>query len=617
MVKIDIREQIGIYLNTSFKQTRDGTIYAGHNLVNFGYWSRTEGFVKKNSSSKGTVAVPCPVIAIVDEKIRESNLVLTIVGKIAEDNGTEDFEQLGTTITKKLYKTGIVERSTTLTIERFTRPTAIFLLSGLGNKIFDITVTSDVLANEDQIAGGKVTFYGLASEGSRILYYLGMFNLHNTFKKVINSIWISPTKCPTCNGTGSVAGDLCPQCKGYKFSGENASRRIALDKGHDVKISRRSFESYPLTESEWSVVWRFINKSWTQKWWVTPTILEIKRMFAHFYNVLPAAIRITERFHFSMPQWNISLPREGTFGSPFVLGDIDLMKFVAESVTPAGVNVFVGFYDIQYLGNFDDLDDSIFSFVGDSHPLTKKIWQSSFGQYRGLWRQRFRFWNGWCECTDNFEGDLSNWNESGVVDIHNANDIGRHWCRLKNDSAITTVTGLNICNPTGVLEVWIHPCDTDLRIGAYLSGIDLWAFYVDFQDGGFYDHDGNLIRYANSHNDYHLSIDFVTDVVSSGVLGYIPNVRINRNIVASNIPFLNSMGPNRPVRIESSGIGYSFVDNFGGNWIPDYETNDNWQRLYPWGWGKNHRDCLSGVDNLYEKYFRNDKVFIGSTGVCV
>lgn len=691
-------------------------------------------------------------------------------------------------------------------------------MSGLGNKIFDIsTITSSVLANEDQIAGGKVTFYGLASEGSKLLYYLGMFNLHNTFKKIINSIWIAPPKCPTCDGTGSVGDELCPQCNGYKYSGENASRGIALNKGYDVRISRTSFSSYPLTEDEWAVVWKFINKAWTQKWWCTPTKGEIKRMFGHFYNVGQDAIRITERFHFSMPQWNISLPREGSFGSPFEAGDVDLMRFIAESVTPAGVNVFVGFYDIQYLGNTDSLLDTVFAFVGDQHPISKKIWWSGFGQYHGLWNQRFRFWNGWCECTDNFEGNLSNWNESGVVAIQNTNDIGRHWCRLEDNSAITTVTGLNIGNPTGVLEIWVHPCDTDLRIGAYLTGVDLWAFYVDFQDGGFYDHNGVLIRPANFNNDYHLRIDFISTIYSkyyygsggfnyetvgtsgtsiawvdaatlydgaceivaewqnhknilrlqddatagedpsiyhnitqatagifecymgtndvtenwrfqfredgtliifiyvaasklyyvdslggsheiqaiandtlyhvkvvwradntfdcyidsvkrvddqatrnnqtSGIslirfwcqgdsadylyidapglvgevdpegityiegrnytMGYISDILVNRESVANTIPFLNSMAPGRPVRIESAGTGYGFVDNFGGNWIPDYEANDNWQRLYPWGWGKNHSNCLSGVVNLYEKYFRNDKVFIGSTGVCV
>jgi len=812
---MDIREQIGIYLNTSFKQNRKGTIYAGHNLVNFGYWTRMDGFVKKNSSSKGSVAIPCPVICIVDEKIREQNLILTITGKIAEENGTEDFQQLGTTITKKIYKTGTSIVTTTLTIERFTRPTAIFLLSGLGNKVFEITNIEANIQVNGQASGGKITFYGLASEGSKILYYLGMFNLHNSIKNIINSIWIAPTKCPTCSGTGLVEGTGCHQCSGYGYSGENASRGIALDKGFDVGISRKSFDSYPLSESDWNIVWKFINKAWTQKWWVTPTKSQIRRMFAHFYNVGEDAIRITERFHFSMPQWNIRLPIEGRLGSPFVFGDISLMKFIARSVTPAGVNVFVGFYDIFSFGNLDELQETLFAFVGDSHPIKKKIWESSFGQYHGLWKQRFRFWNGWCECVDNFEGDLSKWNISGVVDIYNVNDIGRHWCRLYDDSAIKTITGLNITNPTGVVELWIHPNTTELRIGSYLTGVEQWGFYVDFRDSGFYDNFNHLIRPAKFNSDYHLKIEFVSDAytkyyygspdnfnnevvgtswddigwvvqsVNNGGVGEIisewqghkncirlsmyngnllatiinitkdntiefyigcndftnnnlqfvafdsnkpaypfflrfkyskvyileagtynevelqtvsdntwyhckitwradntydvwidgvkkvdnlpltmdmgdgvdavflqaninsgddsiyfdaygdisdpnynegdnlinnlgyTNVYINKDLKSKNFSFRNPMAPGRPIRVRSSGVGYGFIDNFGGDWISGYEINDNYQRLYPWGWGKNHRDCLSGVYNLYEKYFRNDKVFVKGTGVCV
>jgi len=100
-------------------------------------------------------------------------------------------------------------------------------------------------------------------------------------------------------------------------------------------------------------------------------------------------------------------------------------------------------------------------------------------------------------------------------------------------------------------------------------------------------------------------------------VGYLDKIYINKDEVVNDICFLNALPPDRPVRIESFGVGYGFIDNFGGDWISGYIANDNWQRLYPWGWGKNHRDCLSGVYNLYERYFRNDKVFIGSTGVCV
>ena len=614
---MDLRDQIDIYLNSSWKRGIDDTPYAGHQLVKFGEWSRTDGFVKKDSAMfKGDtyLAIPCPVIVFIETKIREKDLILTITGKTTALLNTEEFSQLGTKITKKLYRPTQTTTQTTLTIPRFTRTGGIFLLSGLGNNIYDISTVTSNQTEGSTIVGGKVSFYGLASEGSKIMYYLGMFNLHNTIKKIINGIWIAPTLCPTCEGIGSYLGDTCPQCKGYKYSGQNAERGIAIAKAYDVGITREKFPEidYPLSDTNWNTVNKFINKAWTQKWHCTPTVTQIKKMFAHFYNVEVGEILITERNHFSMPHWDISLPIAGSVGSPFDTGDVDLMKFIAESVTPAGVNVFVGFYQLTWIGNLDELvdEDAAYLYNFQGYPMiSMKYLESSIEQDFGLWRGRWRTWNGWCDCVDNFETDLSKWTESGVVSLFNANDIGRHWCKIEGSSYIQTETGYNISTATGVSEIWFHPKEDTLRFGAYLTGIDQWAFYVDFKGSGFYDHYNVLIREAINDCDYHVKIEFVADDYLGGQLGYISNIKINQDSVVTGIQFLNSMAPGRPIRIEKIGVGSGYVDNFGGTWVNGYTDNNNWQRLYPWGWGTNHADSLSGVINLYEDYFRKDKFF--------
>ena len=171
---MDIRDQVQVYLNTAWKKERSETPYAGHSLVKFGEWTRESGFTKKDKAaySQGDIdiTIPCPVIAIVDTIIRKDNLELTITGRNVVADGTESFDQLGTNITKNKYKAGTATIQTTLTIPRFTRPTATFLVSGLGNQVFEITnITQNV--DLSKYGGGKVSFYGLASEGSKILYY--------------------------------------------------------------------------------------------------------------------------------------------------------------------------------------------------------------------------------------------------------------------------------------------------------------------------------------------------------------------------------------------------------------------------------------------------------------
>jgi hypothetical protein len=99
---------------------------------------------------------------------------------------------------------------------------------------------------------------------------------------------------------------------------------------------------------------------------------------------------------------------------------------------------------------------------------------------------------------------------------------------------------------------------------------------------------------------------------------YVSGIYINQELVGTNIPYLSTMWPGVEARFASEGTGFLYLDNFGANWVSGYIENDNWQRLYPWGWGQYHVDCLSGVVNLFDNYWYKDIPIVGSlTGVCI
>jgi len=608
---MDIRDQIDYYVNTAFKRVREETPHAGANIIELAEWNRTEGFIQKNVSKYGTVTAPGPVIAIVDEQIRESNLTLTITGKIAEVTGTETWNQIGRELTKETYGEGSETVEATLEIPRFTRHGACWLISGLGNKIYEIT---DVQSNVEILGqrGGKVKFYLLASVGSQLIWLLGMYKIHNMIKEIINSIWVAPAKCPYCNGSGidPDTGDTCPQCSSYGYSGYNAEKGIQIDKGYDVRLTRTKYSEYPVTDAQNAKIWEFVNKCWTQKWWVTPTITEIKRLFAHFYNVPQSSIIITERYHYSMPHWQIDLPLEAELGAPFDAGDTELAKYIAQSVTPAGVSVFVGFYETRYIGNLDDLlEQEVFYMKTKPKILTKKYWDlGSLDYIYDDWNSRLRCYNGWIEAVDNFETTgvaLSGiWQTSGAVDIFNANDKFRHVARLKgNGSSMNYMVG---SYTSGHIDFWIHPESSTLRCSVLGTGLEelYWIEYNQSQNG-LVDPSG-LIYNSYPDNEFHISIYY--DQSASKRRTFINKTQFSSGNTPGNVGY---------IKFHNTTEGTGFVDGFGITNVSGYTKNKNWQTLYPWGWGLNHTDCLSGVTDLYENYFLPDMPFNIGTGVCL
>ena len=552
-----------------------------------GYWTKDEGYVKKQYLTYGGKSLACPIIAVVNRRVGKEDITLRITAKISQYSSTEEKTQGEYTIKRKTYTPTETTIETTLTIPRFTRQWATFLLSGLGKMVYEITSITD----DNNYDTCRIEFYALASAGSRIIYWLGLHKITETLRDIVQGLWIAPTKCLRCSATGIEPGGTgpCEQCLGYKYSGYNASRYIQRMKGFDVGLARNVLDWDNMTDDDHKLVKEFINKSWTQKWWVTPTITEIKRLFAHFFQLNEDDIKIEQRFHMQEPVWRIYLPITASGASPFGT-DIyknheDLLKYIAESITPAGVSVFVGFYNLGSFGKFD-FDISKFSHLN----LKSGAFET---RYKQLLTPRWTFWNGWTKAVDNFErcvgnptGDVGGiWTSNGLTSLANVNDINRHMAKFKDASYLEhDASGV----PTGQIEMWVHPQDTEMRFG--LKGDTDYGFYVKYLNDGFYDHNDNLIRAGLPHCDYHLKIDFVVDaqgVGHTGQYGYIQQVLINKKVENTGFTFLKTLGANPKVRIENIGSGTGYMNAYGNSWYSatGYQMGDNYQRLYPKGYG--------------------------------
>ena len=596
---------------TQFRQMTNNPLNTGHYIPLLGTWTKADGYVKKQSLTYLGESLACPIIAVVHDRVGKEDVTLTITAKTSVYDSTEEKTQGDYTIKRKTYTPTETTIQTTLTVPRFTRQWATFLLTGLGKMCYEITSITD---NVDYDTS-TIEFYALASSGSKIIYWLGLHKLAETLRDILQGLWISPTKCFRCKATGIEPDttEPCKQCNGYKYSGYNATRSIQRNKGLDVGLSRKLLDWDNMTDADHQLVKEFINKAWTQKWHVTPTVKQIKKLFAHFLQLSEGDIQITERFHLQEPVWKILFPTKAGTASPFGT-DIyenyeDLLKYIARSVTPAGVSVFVGFYNtLPTAGQFE-------FYVGKPSILNFK--SGAFENRYKLWgKARWSFWNGWTEAVDHFErlgtGIGGIWAVDGNVSIVNVNDQNRHMSKFVNNSYIEhSVSGV----PTGKFEMWIHPQETEMRFG--LADANGMAMYLKYNNNGFYDHNNNLLRAGLPHCDYHLRVDFVVDAQGpghTGQYGYIEQIQINKEVVNTGYNFLKTLGANPNMRIQNVGNGTGFMDAYGNSWNSNgYQIGDNWQRLHPKGFGLYNRDYATGqlgsvmATELHYNYIRPDK----------
>jgi len=417
---------------TQYRQTTTNPLRSGHYIPMLGYWTKDEGYVKKQSLNYKGESLACPVIAVVNRRVGKEDLSLTITAKVSEYSSTEEKTQGEYTIKTKTYTPTETTIQTTLSVPRYTRQWATFLLTGLGKMVYEITSVED----DNLYDTSKIEFYALASAGSRIIYWLGLHKITELLRDIVQGPWMAPTKCLRCSATGiepNTTAEPCKQCLGYKYSGYNATRSIQRMKGFDVGLARNVLEWDNMTDADHQIVKEFINKAWTQKWHVTPSKSEIRRLFAHFLQLPTDSIQITERFHLQEPVWNLTLPKKASLASPFGR-DIyenheDLLIYIAESLTPAGVSVFVGFYDLGYFGDFE--------FYTSEKMYHHNLKSCAFERnYKLLLTPRWSFWHGWTKAIDHFErlGTLDNgfWSHTGQVSKFNVNDINRHMVKFED-----------------------------------------------------------------------------------------------------------------------------------------------------------------------------------------
>jgi len=580
-------------LPTQFKRIPENPLYSGHYIPHLCYWNKDEGFVKVQELEYNNETLACPIIAVVNSKIGGQDLKLTITAKTSVYDKTTEKTQDGYTLKRKIYKDSGETIQATLTIPRFTRQYATFLITGLGKNVWAI---SSITADPED-SPGSVDFYALASNGSKLIYWLGIHNLVEELKQILRP-WIAPTICVRCGGTGKEPDsptEFCKDCNGYKYAGYSAVKSVQRKIGFDLNLSRELLDWDNLTDDDHKIIKKFINKCWTQKWWVTPTKKEIKRFFAHFYQVSEDDIIIEERFNLQEPLWRLLLPQNFGSSSPFKgsslflsKNDIELIKYIGESLTPIGVSLFVGFYNpLRDFGNFRDISDEI-----NFKPLFFRT--SMISNYAQFGFERWDYSNGWTKATDDFEREDLLWESSGSVEIYNANDMNRHMARLSGDCYMETGISMN----DGTIDVWVHPISSEIRIG--IRNNSDWLFYVEYDSNGFYDNNGFLITMAKQDNDYHLSIDFDNTSQTYDVL-------IQQQISGTGIAYLNS-GNSSKLRIESVGSGIGFVDAVGIA-SGDYSKLENYSRIGRIGYGINNDFYVGSGDNKTDiiTFLRRDR----------
>lgn len=593
---------------TQFKRVTENPLYTGHFIPLLGYWTEAEGWVKNQDLEYESEVLSCPIIAVVDTKIGKKDSVLTITGKQTKFLETRERVDGIYTLKKKIYEDAGTTIQSTLTVPRHTRPYGTFLITGLGQNIWGIQdVTTSVVNNI-----GKISFYALASAGSKIIYWMGIHFLAEELRNILRP-WIAPSKCTRCGGTGiepETSSTDCLQCLGYRFSGYSAIKLVQRKIGFDLGLAREILDWDNLTEDDHKIIRKFINKCWTQKWWVTPTINEIKRLFAHFYDVPLSDIRITERYNPQEPVWKLLLPFAGSLDSPFgalefTESDADLMRFIAKSVTPAGVSVFVGFYRDFFMGDIEDFSDSLYI---KPFEMPRSSLEPQF-ELHGM--PRGDFYNGWTKATDHFErstdlnpghfpatysfeDEIDGTQGTGIGFINSIegdptnaiiiNSLDRHKKILKlTDTTDTNSYVNNFSSPqvNGTIEWWVLATEVSGLHLTHLSlftdataciqvGInnDKWRYY----ESGYHDIIG-----ASKNRLYHLRIDFECgDGLYEGLAHdtfyiWIDETRYGAydfNNVADNLNIVKLL-------MQPSQDYSSYYDAIGYSWDTNYEIGDN------------------------------------------
>ena len=299
----------------------------------------------------GAVVNACPILAIVKEDLGDRDIKLLITGLLgAVDttwpissgvytiSGFTTDHQYNEPIYRRQFVTGGGTFYQEITIPAYTKAGKVYTLATKRvYKISDVNSSGDIV---DQPVG-RVGFYALADNGSKILHGLNWDKIFEYASKVLYGAYGNPSLCNRCDGTGYIATVLnkCNQCGGYGYAGPNASGFMMTHIGYDYNLVQDSDDSDE----------KFRNKIWAMNWWLTPTKKEIQRYFAHFARIQDDEIEVD------------NIDRSPSSGLPTGIESLvdvkvpynipaglfsnsdDIWGLMAKSVEPAGIDIRFSF----------------------------------------------------------------------------------------------------------------------------------------------------------------------------------------------------------------------------------------------------------------------------------
>jgi len=372
---MDITKEVEL-IGPGFRRLSTDGIHQGYWTPELGRWTDKDGFVQKEVlisttypsgvKTTGEQVNACPVLAILNSNIAENDITISWTGNTGIPTGAElsvlsgstwvtitgfsKSSQYGVDIYKRKWVTGGDVISGSIYISGHTLPGKTWLLPN--KRIYEITDINCSQQREDQPLT-DIRFYALADNGSKILYALNWDKTFDDLRTILFGNFAAPTKCPTCNGSGTISGSNCIQCNEYGYSGWNSTGYLLTKKGEEFGIVEAS-GGFTLDE--------YTNKIWTKTWWMIPTKKEIKRYFAHFARLTTGEVEVTYELGDSSPtgvQSIVDIKIPYTLPLSKFSTDDAIWNEMAENIAPAGINVRFSFLVSGSLTGTFDFEDML------------------------------------------------------------------------------------------------------------------------------------------------------------------------------------------------------------------------------------------------------------------
>ena len=350
---MNINDEIKI-IGPGFRRFSDDGIRKGYWTPELARWSDKNSFEQKISLQSfnyvdglkvtGVIVNACPLVCILESEVAANDLTVEITGNtgipsgyiVSGDETITGFSkdhQYGVDIYRREWVTGGEVFQHSFTIPAHALPGKTYLMPN--KRIYEVTSVK-VSPRETIFPLTDIKFYGLADNGSKILYSFNWNKTYEDLKSILYSRFAAPKRCPSCYGSGVISGLSCSQCNGYKYSGWNSTGYMFEQIANEVGVVPNKEDSFEVYQ----------DKVWAMKSWVTPTKKEVKRYFSHFARIEEdeVEIRLTNRNTSTSGVESIveiMLP----FTIPLSRFSVDdsIWREMASSIEPAGVMVNFSF----------------------------------------------------------------------------------------------------------------------------------------------------------------------------------------------------------------------------------------------------------------------------------